>query len=462
MTRTSIRISGKMYEILKDHLFPGDKKESVALAFCGRHVYEQTNLFLVHKLVLIPDEHCKTRETDRITWSTEFLFTHLSQAVKRGWAVIKIHSHPSGFQHFSSTDDHADTDLFASIYGWMGTDDPHGSMVMLPDGTMFGRVVKPNLTFEPFHRISVAGDNLLFWDNDGIPKQNSPFTKRTEQTFGKGTTDLLKRLKIGVIGCSGTGSPTIEQLARLGVGNLVLIDPDIVETKNLNRILNTTMADAQEGRYKVDVIHDALSRVALGTKVTTFNANIYDSQEILDTLIQCDVLFGCVDSIDGRHLLNQISSFYLIPYFDLGVKITADGEGGIDQISGSIHYIQPGGSSLMSRGLYTSEALRAAAIYRTNVGIYNDQRKLGYLVNVIVESPAVISINMQLSSMAVNEFLARVHPYRYDSNSEFAILRISMTDSYLQRETDGTPDAYLERFVGRGNMIPFLNMPEFR
>jgi hypothetical protein len=62
--------------------------------------------------------------------------------------------------------------------------------------------------------------------------------------------------------------------------------------------------------------------------------------------------------------------------------------------------------------------------------------------------------------MAVNEFLARIHPYRYNSNVDFAITRFSISDAYIQRESDGTPDAYLAKYMGRGNMIPLLNMPE--
>ena len=44
----------------------------------------------------------------------------------------------------------------------------------------------------------------------------------------------------------------------------------------------------------------------------------------------CDVVFGCMDSIDGRHLLNKLATFYVIPYFDPSVKLEADGTGGGD------------------------------------------------------------------------------------------------------------------------------------
>ena len=43
----------------------------------------------------------------------------------------------------------------------------------------------------------------------------------------------------------------VEQLARLGIGRLVLIDPDLIEEKNLNRILNSGKEDAYLGTPKV-------------------------------------------------------------------------------------------------------------------------------------------------------------------------------------------------------------------
>lgn len=461
MKKHSIRISGKMYDSIKSHLFPGDNKEAIVIALCGRCSREEGEILLIHKLIEIPHDKCFIRETDLVQWPTEIIVPYLEEAIKRGWAVVKIHSHPNGYPKFSSTDDKSDIDLFDSIYGWFDSDMPHGSMIMLPDGSMFGRIVTPDLSFITFDRVSIIGDDLRFWDsNDNFIEEERGFAKRTAQTFGSGTTQLLKRLKVGVVGCSGTGSPTIEQLVRLGVGTIVMVDPDVIEEKNLNRILNTTKEDAKRRASKVEVLKSTYDRVGLGTKIIAFNENIYDNQNIINCLMQCDVLFGCVDSVDGRHLLNQISSFYLIPYFDLGVKIIADGKGGIEQLCATVHYLQPGGSSLRTRGVYSSEDLRAASMYRANIDEYKDQRKSGYIVNVNEDSPAVISINMQISSAAVNEFLARIHPYRYDSNDEFSIIRISFSDGYYQHERDTEQDSYLNRYVGRGDILPMLNMPE--
>ena len=101
--------------------------------------------------------------------------------------------------------------------------------------------------------------------------------------------------------------------------------------------------------------------MGLGTSVRTLASTLFDSAVVRE-LASCDVLFGCMDTVDGRHLLNKLAAFYLIPYFDLGVKIEADGLGGVNQVCGSVHYLQPGGSSLLSRHVYSLEQVRAAGM----------------------------------------------------------------------------------------------------
>ena len=153
----------------------------------------------------------------------------------------------------------------------------------------------------------IAGDTITIIENESVIEDD--FSLRTRQAFGDATYQKLKQMKIGIIGCSGTGSPTIEQLVRLGVGTIVIIDPDIVEKKNLNRILNTTIDDAEKLRLKTEVLYDAVNKIGLGTTVIKYSANIYESREALDDLITCDAICGCVDSVDGRHLISQLTNF---------------------------------------------------------------------------------------------------------------------------------------------------------
>lgn len=452
-----LRISGFHHEIIYSHLFPGDKKEAVAIVLCGQFVTTDLNILLVKEIFPIPYEEC-LREEDYVSWKTEGITHLLEKANEENLSVLKIHSHPGRYSRFSETDNNSDRLLFPSIYGWMDHDQLHGSSVMLPDGEIFGRIVTDEAQFIPMNKILVSGNEIKIWSSKDAVEIQTDIKIRNRQTFGEGTTNALQQMKVGVVGASGTGSPTIEQLVRLGVGHVVLIDPDKVELKNLNRILNTKIDDAKKGKFKVDVITTFIKEIGFDTVVSTHAVNLYDSREAIIDLIKCDVIFGCVDSVDGRHLLNQISTFYLLPYFDLGVKIEADGAGGIEQINGAVHYIQPGGSSLLSRGAYTLQRLEAESLKRIAPDEYERRRAEKYIVNVPVDRPAVISINLQVSSTAINEFLDRIHRFKISLPSERAITWISITEGQTYYEEDGEPDKYLYTRVGRGDCKPFLEM----
>lgn len=456
-----LRISGLHHEILKQHLLPTDGREAVAVALCGRHNNGNEKILMIHDLTLIPHNECYTREWDVLCWPTQRIIPYFERIAKNDLAILKIHSHPGGYEKFSNVDDASDHEFFDSVFGWATNNEPHASAVMLPEGKIFGRFFFDDLHHEPIDNISIAGDVIHHYKkkNDCVIDE---FALRTVQAFGEKTYQSLRNMTVGVVGCSGTGSPLIEQLVRLGIGRIILIDPDTVELKNLNRILHTTVKNAKNHTSKVEVIAKAIKAIGLGTKVITFQANLYDSKEALRSLITCDVIFGCMDSVDGRHLLNQLCSFYLVPYIDLGVKLEADGNGGIEKICATVHYIQPGKSSLLTRGQYSIEEVRAAGQYRKNPDEYENLKKEAYIKNVNVNNPAVISVNMQIASHAINEFLNRVHPYKSELPNQYAASTIDVTESYIVNvpETDFETDSYLRRKIGRGDMAPFIEMPE--
>ncbi|MBT1697142.1 ThiF family adenylyltransferase [Fulvivirgaceae bacterium PWU4] len=454
-----LRLQEKHYVTLKEHLFPGDGKEAVAVLLCGRYEANENSILLSHDLILIPHSECDRAE-NHVRWRTERLFKFFELVEKHNFAIVKIHSHPTGYANFSSIDDDSDTAFFTAAFNWSETNSLHASLVMLPNGKMFGRVFTPRLTSFPIDRISVAGNELCIWDNGESKLQPDSFAQRTIQAFGEGTYAKLKKLKIGVVGCSGTGSPTIEQLVRLGVGSIFLIDPDEIEDKNLNRIINSKQKDI--GRSKVEVLAEVINNMGLGTTVRTAAENLFHSRKALCELITCDVIFGCVDSIDGRHLLSQLTNFYLIPYFDLGVRLIADKKGGVKTVVGSVNYIQPGMSSLFSRGVYTQERLAAESMKRTDPSGYQELVNQKYIEGVDVDRPAVISVNMLISSIALMEFLNRIHPFKDDDAANYARIMIDYCGSCIEnRNEDSFPaDPIAVKWAGRGDCKPFLRMPE--
>lgn len=453
-----LRISGKHFHQLKQHLFPGDGKEAVAIALCGRSEFKGNHTLLLQELYPIPYDKCFERREDFVHWPTDFINPLLEKAIKKGLAILKIHCHPGNYEKFSEIDNESDQLLFKSIHAWLDDKLPHASCVMLPDGRLFGRFFKDDMHEQAIHHISIAGSDILNWyyvPSTGTIEANPQ--KRNEQAFGKKTVSILNRLKIGVVGCSGTGSPTIEQLKRLGVGEFVLVDPDFIDDVNLNRIIGSNSKNAALKSKKVDVMEKGINELGIGIKVTSFASNVID-RKIVKELADCDILFGCVDSAEGRHILNLISSYYLIPFIDIGVKFDADGKGGVNGIFGSVHYVQPFGSSLLSRGQYNLDSLRTEEIKRTDKEEFERNR---YLSNVSEDSPAVISVNMQVSAIAVNELLARIHPYRNIGNDEVDVVRVIFADATTFPESLKEPCPFFIKNAGKGDVTPLLNYIEF-
>lgn len=449
-----LRLTQQQQHRLAKHLLDGSGMEAVAVGLCGRASSDGRHLFALHRIVEIPWDEC-IRAPDRVTWPTGRLKALLAEARLNDMAILKIHSHPGGYRQFSSQDDTSDLDLFNAI--GLKVIGEHVSAIMLPDGSIFGRRVGIGGPRAMLDRVSVTGDDITIWPGTPAPRRTD-FDMRHRQMFGDQTTDLLGSLSVGVSGISGSGSPTVEMLVRLGVGRVVLIEPDHVEAKNLNRIYGATRADAKAGTNKARMMKRHIDCIGLGTEVKVIEGFV-DDPEAIASLATCDVIFGCMDSVEGRDTLNRIATFYSLPYFDLGVRIDADGAGGVKTVSGVVHYLQPGGSSLRSRGVYTDAELHADILRRTDPDFYQDQVRRGYIRGMVVDRPAVISINSAVASMAVNELLARMHPFRTRPNSDFAIQRQSFSHGRIILRPDGEPDFDLARHIGWGNASPPLLLP---
>lgn len=456
-----IRISGIHYKRLQEHLFPGDYKEAVAIALCGRSNWKGNTTLVVQEIFLIPYDKCYERRGDYVHWPTDIIVHLIEKAKKKNLGILKIHCHPGGGEFFSETDTDSDVKLFTSIHSWLDDGLPHASCILLPEGRIFGRFINEQIEFEQVHQILIAGSTIYNWQYSKESFIDESIQLRNLQTFGKKTISMISRMRVGIVGCSGTGSPLIEQLKRLGVGTFVLIDPDFIDKVNLNRIINSTLSDAEKFVPKVDVMKRSIEEAGFGAIVIVFNKHVTDF-EVIKELAECDILFSCPDSAEARHVLNLVSSFYVLPLFDLGVKLNADGHGGIENIFGSIHYIQPGGSSLLSRKQYNLQALEAEGIKRTNSEEYEERCKNGYLKEANESSPAVISINMQVAATAINDFLNRIHPFRNVSNEEVSVIRIFFNELSMFYEYDEKPCPFFSKYVGYGDIKPLLNLSEIK
>ena len=454
---TTLRFAEHHHEMLRRHMFPGDGNEGIALVLCGRREGADHGVLTACEVVPVPYHECSVRTPDRVVWSSNILDRLIPRVWRQGLSIVKIHSHPGDYRRFSALDDESDTALSVSFDGLFSEGRLHGSAIMLPDGSMFGRELIDGRIGDAFRAVMIAGDDIRFWCRGNFNDLGED-DLRNRQAFGTGTVNLLRSLRVAVIGCSGTGSILIEQLARLGVGAFVLVDPDVIEMKNLNRISSTTLEDANRRTPKVMVAKRMIGALGRGQSVLPLQMNL-DSIEAVHRVAECDVVFGCVDTAEGRNLANRIAAYYLMPYIDVGVRLVADGQGSVETVAGAVNYCKPGGSTLLERGAITSEQVRAEEVRRTNPDRYRELRRQKYILGIEEERPAVISVNAFFAALAVNEFLARIHVFRNVDNSAFSTVRGDLCEFALSREPEEGSSGHLRKELGLGDCEPPIGRP---
>lgn len=456
--KTCLRICKEDYSAIRAHLLPEDGKEAIAFALCGRAKAADRLVFTVHKILTIPYERC-IREDKYLHWQTEDVFPIMNEAMNKHMAVMRIHSHPGGWPHFSEADLETDREFFGGlIRGWCEDGLPHLSAIMLPGGKIIGSVYYADGHAKELNSALVVGEKIESVSPDEDAEDAPPEEAlRNIQAFGEGTYNTFKRLRIGVVGCSGTGCHVIEQLMRLQVGELILVDPDKIEAKNLNRLVGTGRKDI--GKSKVHFYKTYIERKQLDVRVTAFPFNLFQSDEARRALSTCDILFGCVDSASGRMLMNTLSTFYLIPYFDMGVALEADGAGGVSYVGAQIDYLIPGRSSLLSRNIVKQADVDAELKKLFDPEAYEQLKKEHYVKNIQVDRPAVISVNGLIAYHAVMSLIDRLVGYRIEPSYGNVTMLLHIDGSILQLEERFVQDSYLAKYKGRGDCKPYMNMP---
>ncbi len=132
---------------------------------------------------------------------------------------------------------------------------------------------------------------------------------RLELLIGKENIGRLRNSTVLVVGVGGVGGYTVEALARSGIGNLILVDPDVVEETNMNRQLVALTSTI--GKYKVEVLKARIEDMGLDTSVTIYKDfitkdNIELYLEKVDFVIDaCDTLLtklAIIESCKKRNI----------------------------------------------------------------------------------------------------------------------------------------------------------------
>jgi NAD(P)-dependent dehydrogenase (short-subunit alcohol dehydrogenase family) len=262
----------------------------------------------------------------------------------------------------------------------------------------------------------------LFPQPAAAPPARAEIDDRQARIYGDAGQALLGRLKVGVIGAGGVGLPIVSHLARLGVGWIVVVDPDRVEISNLPRLPEATRWDARFRTPKVRLARRVARRARRNVRVTAIRADVA-APEAASQLLDCDWLFLAADTHRARAVFNAIIHASVVPGTQVGSKVEVDqGSGAVGAISSVVRPVRPDDGCLLCNGLINPTKLAEEALDEDDLG------RQRYVAYEDAPAPSVITLNALGVAQATNEFLLSVTE----------LLEPSSTGGYYRRyETRG-------------------------
>ncbi len=208
-----------------------------------------------------------------------------------------------------------------------------------------------------------------------------------------------------------------EYLGRLGVGEIVLVDPDYVDPTNLPRLVEATSWDAMSWlvapnrpswiravgrrlatpkvRLATRIIRKANSRV----RARPFQTDMEDAAA-LEAIKGCDYVFLAADSHRARLLFNALVHQFLIPGVQLGSRIRSDAAtGALEHVHTVVRWVLPDCGCLVC-----NQAINPARLQEESISATMRARQK-YTDDPDIVAPSVITLNAMAAAQAANDFL---------------------------------------------------------
>jgi molybdopterin/thiamine biosynthesis adenylyltransferase len=435
-----------------------ERDEAGAVLLAGSAVSSDGLRLLGRELHWVRDDAYDRRTPRSLLIRSAGYVEALARAEDQSDVPVWLHTHPDmcADPRPSEHDELVDDQLQETFRVRSGAS-IYASVIASPGGAWFrftGRARSDAGAF-PIERMLVVGERWsLATAEDATSGSDVPAEfDRHVRAFGDDIQRVLAKLRVGVVGCGGTGSATAEQLTRLGVGALLLIDPDQLSTSNVTRVYGSSPADV--GQPKVEVLAAHLRRIAPKCQVETVAGTITD-HGVAARLTGCDVLYGCTDDNAGRLVLSRLASYYLVPVIDMGVLLSSD-HGDLRGIDGRITVLSPGSACLICRGRID---LARASAEQLPPGERSARQAEGYAPELPGVEPAVVPFTSAVASFAIAELLERLIGYGPDPVPSEVLLRCHDREISTNR-AEPRPRHYCHPttgMLGSGDREPFLGM----
>jgi len=349
---------------------------------------------LINGIQQVPEDAYSRRSPVTAQLHPNFIAPIIKKAEAQRLGLVFVHTHPhaDGHVHFSATDDEGEFKIDRFLKD-RAPSQIHASLVIGRD-SVAARVIGPGEKI----RVIEVGSRFRILSDDGNILSDEGIYDRQVRAFGPTGQSALKRIRVGIVGLGGTGSVIGQLLAHLGVEDYLLIDPDVIETSNLNRLIGGRVNDV--GSFKVDVAARNVQEIRNEARITKIRGSVLDAS-VARSLTDSDFFFCCTDSHASRAVLNQLTYQYFLPSIDVGVSISAS-ELRVSHVTGRVQMLAPGLACLTCLGLLNADAIR-------HEFMTPERRNADpYFTGNGGPQPAVISLNSTMASLGITMFLGAV------------------------------------------------------
>jgi hypothetical protein len=442
----SLHIPEDLMERLTSHLFPGDGDEHGAVIAAGMAESSRGIRLLARDVVLAADglDYVAGKRGYRMLTAT-FVTEQILRCASDRMVYLAVHCHGGTDAVAFSGDDLASHERGYPALLDLAQGRPVGALVFASDAVA-GDIWLPGGRRVELEHLTVVGrpQRTMHAEPRRGPAADASYDRQA-LLFGDRGQAILGRQKVGIIGAGGAGSLIVEYLARLGVGHLVVVDPERIELSNVPRVVGSTHLDAlpwltaqrrpgwlralgeRWTRRKTDIASRVARQANRGIVVEKVVGDIADDS-VARRLTDCDFLFLAADSMRARLVFNAIVHQYLIPGAQVGAKVTVDKTSGkIVDVFSVYRPVIPGSGCLWCNGLISPARLQQEAATET------ERRQQRYVDDPTIHAPSVITLNAVACAHAVDDYLFSVT----------GLLRPGTSHGYrrfLPREADFTVD----------------------
>jgi hypothetical protein len=440
-------------QALADHLLKDRSREQMAIVLCGVARSKNRLRLLGRHLITMPGDAFSHQSSVGLKLDQAVQKHLLQLAAREGLSQVDFHTHPGDRPSvgFSGTDDkneHALAKYLASrlprtIYASVVLNGQAAAARVweVRDGDPVAKTITPPI-------LAANSLSLASRQEKSAKIVGGGRYDRQVRAFGFELQRRLSELKVGIVGVGGLGSVIVEELARLGVRDWVLVDPDIVEESNLNRLLGATERDVEEEISKVEVARRNIKNINPKALVKIFRSSVFASRT-LKALKECNLLIASTDNHASRLVLNSLSCQFQIPLVHVGVNLEPDENGGFEDISGEVAIPPHGEWCLLCGGIVDGQRAAREMAPREEQALLAER---GYIPDT--PSPAVYHLNALVASLAVTEIHNLIWPYkplrRYvayrELEGEMMSIEIPKRESCLHCSPEG--------ILGLGDLAP--------